>query len=81
MIVTPGVQIAPTIAEAQAGLVVEGESEILASAIAQLLDSSKLRCQLGNNGKRLVNQRYSWPAIAQKLADVYTTIVSGESLL
>ena len=81
VIVTPGVQIAPTIAEAQAGLVVEGESEILASAIAQLLDSSKLRCQLGNNGKRLVNQRYSWPAIAQKLADVYTTIVSGESLL
>jgi glycosyltransferase involved in cell wall biosynthesis len=74
VIVTPGVQIAPEIAEARAGLVVEGEEDALANAIAQLLTSPELRQLLGENGQSLANSRYSWSAIAQSLSTVYQSI-------
>jgi glycosyltransferase involved in cell wall biosynthesis len=78
VIVTPGVQIAPEIAEAKAGLVVEGEVDALANAIAQLLTSAKLRQQLGENGKNLANSRYSWNAIAQNLSCAYDAILAHQ---
>jgi len=80
VIVTPGVQISPEIAEANAGLVVEGEIETLADAIATLLNSPHLRHELGENGKRLVSHRYSWKVIAQNLISVYTAIIEGKPL-
>jgi glycosyltransferase involved in cell wall biosynthesis len=73
-IVTPGVQIAPDIAEANAGLVVEGEVDALVGALQELLASPNRCVELGENGKRLVSRRYSWNAIAQQLASVYTAI-------
>jgi glycosyltransferase involved in cell wall biosynthesis len=78
VIVTPGVQIAPEIAQANAGLVIPGEVDTVADAIAQLLTSSNLRHQLGENGRQLVARRYSWDTIAQSLADVYTSIIENQ---
>lgn len=80
VVITPGVQIAPEIAAAQAGLVVEGEVDALSAAIAQLLTSPDLRHQLGENGRRLASSRYSWEAIAQQLAEAYTAIVQKQPL-
>lgn len=80
VVITPDVQISPEIAAEQAGLVVEGEVEPLANAIAQLLTSPNLRRQLGENGKRLANRRYSWSAIAQNLICVYSAIIKGQPL-
>ena len=81
VVITPDIQIAPEIADAQAGLVVQGEVVPLAAAIAQLLTSPKLRYELSQNAKRLARARYSWKAIAQNLASAYTTIASGIPLL
>jgi glycosyltransferase involved in cell wall biosynthesis len=81
VIVTPGVQIAPDITDALAGLVIEGEVDAFAAAIAQMLTSPALRHQLGENGKRLASRRYSWSAIAQDLISAYSTILAGKSLL
>jgi glycosyltransferase involved in cell wall biosynthesis len=80
VIVTPGVQISPEIAAANAGLVVEGEIDTLADVIATLLTSPHLRRKLGENGKRLVSCQYSWKVIAQNLICVYTAIIEGKSL-
>lgn len=80
VIITPGIQIAEEIAAARAGLVVDGEVKAVAAAIAQLLDSPKLRQQLGRNGRQLVEQRYSWTKIASDLALVYKTILHDRSL-
>lgn len=80
VIVTPGVQIAPDIANANAGLVIEGDIEPLKDAIAQLLTSPELRHQLGENGKRLASDRYSWSAIAQNLTTAYAAIIAGKPL-
>ncbi|NEO43491.1 MAG: glycosyltransferase [Moorea sp. SIO4A3] len=80
VIITPGVQIAPEIAQAKAGLVVEGEVDALSNAIAQLLASPDFRNQLGENGKQLVSSRYSWSAISQNIASVYANIIEGKKL-
>jgi len=73
VIVTPGVQIAPEIAAAKAGLVVDGLAPLV-TALTQLLTAPGLRQQLGANGRQLVTQRYSWQSIAQSLASVYAEI-------
>ncbi|MBF2004235.1 MAG: glycosyltransferase [Chlorogloeopsis fritschii C42_A2020_084] len=75
VIITPGVQIAPEIAKANAGLIIEGEEDILANAIAQLLTSPNLRQKLGENGQSFANSQYSWSAIAQNLSTVYKSIL------
>lgn len=80
VIVTPDVQIAPDIADAEAGLVVEGEVETLKSAIAMLLTSPEQRHQLGENGKRLVSRQYSWKAIAHNLARAYSALIQNQPL-
>jgi glycosyltransferase involved in cell wall biosynthesis len=79
-IITPGIQISPEIAAANAGLVVEGEVEALANAIAHLLTSPQQRQQMGENGKRLVSRRYSWNAIASHLSGVYRSIIDRQIL-
>ncbi len=80
VIVTPGVQIAPEIAAAGAGLIVPGDEEALALAIKLLLTSPKLRQELGDNGKRLSYHHYSWQAIALLLQLVYSSLSQKQSL-
>ncbi len=79
-IVTPGVQIAPDIAEAKAGLIVEGEVDALTEAIAQMIASPNLRRQLGENGQRLVRLRYSWNAIAHNIIAAYQALIERKPL-
>ncbi|MBD1834041.1 glycosyltransferase [Cyanobacteria bacterium FACHB-472] len=80
VIVTPDVQISPEIAAEKAGLVIKGEVEPLAGAIASLLNSPKQRSQLGENGRRLVSRRYSWPCVAQNLASAYSAILKEQPI-
>lgn len=77
VIVTPDVQISPEIEAEEAGLVVEGEVDTVAQAIARLLDFSNYREQLGENGKRLARDAYSWKAIAHKLVSIYTEVIEA----
>ncbi|WP_413171257.1 glycosyltransferase [Anabaena azotica] len=76
VITTPGVQIAPEIEEAEAGIIVEGEIGSLKSAIAHLLKNPQLREQMGQNGRLFALQRYSWQTVAQQLACAYQAIVN-----
>ncbi|WP_335169936.1 glycosyltransferase [Nostoc sp.] len=80
VIITPGIQISPEVAAAQAGLVVEGTLETLGDAIAQLLKSPNLRQQQSENGIQLVKQQYSWEVIAQNLTSVYHAIIERKPL-
>ena len=79
-IVTLDVQIAPEIAAAQAGWVIEGDAATLKQAIAKLLATPEWRYQLGENGRLLARQRYGWPAIAHRLAAIYQTIAKTGTL-
>jgi glycosyltransferase involved in cell wall biosynthesis len=77
VIVTPDVQISPEIAAEQAGLVVKGNVDEMAEAIARLLSSPNERHRLGKNGQQLVSRCYSWSAIAQNLTEVYIKILTA----
>jgi glycosyltransferase involved in cell wall biosynthesis len=78
IITTPGVQIAPEIDEAEAGIIVEGKIGSLKSAIADLLKNPQLREQMGKNGRLVALQRYSWQKVAQQLVSTYQAILNQE---
>lgn len=74
VIITPGVQIAPEIEKAKAGVIIEGEQERLTQALTELLQHPQYRKDLGENARQVVQERYSWSAIAQQLAQTYQEI-------
>jgi glycosyltransferase involved in cell wall biosynthesis len=78
IITTPGVQIAAEIDEAEAGIIVEGEIGSLKTAIADLLKNPQLREQMGENGRLVALQRYSWQTVAQQLVSTYQAILNQE---
>ena len=85
VIVTPGVQLAPEIIAANAGLVVEQDVNALLQGISDLLRSPKLREELGKNGSTWATNRYCPNYIASNLARMYSAIINqadiGESVI
>ena len=75
VIVTAGVQIAPEIATANAGIIIEGETE-LTNAITKLLKSTQLRSQLSKNAIELTKKRYAWSQISRQLSYFYAEIIN-----
>ena len=75
VVVTDGVGIAPDVKEAKAGIVIEKNEEQLAKAILGLLRDEDLRKALGERGKKLVEEKYSWPNIAKKWLAAYNELV------
>lgn len=81
VIVTPGVQLAPEITTANAGLVVEQNVSALFRGISDLLSSPKLRVELGNNGRRWASNRYCCDLIATDLIYVYKALLCKDDSL
>ncbi len=78
VVVTPGVQIAPEIERAKAGLVVSPAPEAWCRALTALLQNPHQRQTLGQNGQNLVQQTYQWGAIAERLATAYHQMGEGQ---
>ncbi|MBV6623070.1 MAG: glycosyltransferase [Rivularia sp. (in: Bacteria)] len=76
VIVTPGVQLAPEIIAANAGLVAKEDVNALKLAISHLLTYPKLRQELGQNGSIWANNHYCWNQIASNLEKVYSAIIN-----
>lgn len=62
-------------AEEAAVLVPPRDSGKLAQAIGRLLDDADMRRRLGEGGRRRVEDRYSWAAVAAKTAAHYETVL------
>ena len=69
----------PEVAENGAGFVVEANDKPVAEAISALLSDSGLRVRMGENGRKLVAERYTWQATAFKIADLYRTLVARKN--
>lgn len=80
VVITPDIQISPAIQKAAAGLIVPGQSSDWVSALSKMLTSSELRQKMGQNGKQLAQEQYSWPQISLKLAQTYQEILSQKPL-
>lgn len=75
VVITEGVGITPDVREAKAGIVIEKNEEQLAKAILGLLRDDDLRKALGERGRKLVEEKYSWPNIAKKWLAAYNELV------
>jgi len=75
VIVTPEVGLAPVVDEAGAGLVAEGNPTSLASAIARLMGDTELRRRMGECGRRIVAERFTWPAVAERMERAYQSAI------
>lgn len=70
--------LAPDVSEHDAGFVVEPNDDVaLTRAISTLLLDGKLRVRMGDNGRKLVKEKYSWRAVAASMADLYRTLVDS----
>lgn len=65
----------PEVAEHGAGFVVKASEKPVAEAISALLSDSPLRVRMGERGRKLVTERYTWQATASKIAELYRTLV------
>ena len=71
VIVTPGVALAPNVAAAGAGLVVEPTVESLAHAIAWAADHPSALVEMGERAWWLARRDLSWEASCEKLEGLY----------
>jgi glycosyltransferase involved in cell wall biosynthesis len=55
-------------------LVTPGQSEQLAGAICRLLDAPQLAATMGQHGRALVEQEYSWDRAAEQTLSVYQEV-------
>ena len=66
----------PEVAEHNAGFVVVAKDEPVTEAISALLSDPGLRARMGENGRKLVTERYTWQAAASKIANLYRSLVA-----
>lgn len=79
VVVTPEVGLAETVAASKAGIVVEGEPKALGRAISELLADGERRKEMGENGRRIAFERYSWRQVADEMASYYRTVISSNA--
>lgn len=79
VVISDQVAIHGEVASAGAGLVVPGEVEPLAGAIARLLREPAARRQAGQAGRRLVRQRFSVETMTARLVELYREVLAERS--
>jgi len=71
VVVTPDVGLARIIGESGAGIVVGGEAKELGTAISALISDPDRRRLMGEAGRKLASERFSWGGIAEQMEEVY----------
>lgn len=76
VVVSNKVDLAPEISDAKAGLVCLPEVESTAQAMKQILEDKALGDRMGDNGRHLVLNKFTWDKIANELLVVMEDILS-----
>lgn len=71
VVVTEEVGLAATVRHAGCGLVVSGDADELASAVAHILRDEAARSAMSAAGPVVVRERFSWEGIAHQAEDLY----------
>jgi glycosyltransferase involved in cell wall biosynthesis len=64
-----------TIVDGFNGLLVENDPRVMAAAIQRLIENPTYACQLGQNGRRLVEERWSLKAAMDRLEDRFRQVL------
>ena len=78
VVITEGCEF-PEVSESGAGFVVEADEARVAEAIGRLLSDAALCEHMGQQGSKLVAERYTWKTSATAMARLYKTLVTGHS--
>ena len=70
----------PEVAEWEAGFVVPTRDEPLTKAISELLSDESLRISMGQCGRRMVEELYTWPIIAKSISGHYREITEKQRI-
>lgn len=75
VIVTPIVGVSKEIKDDKCGLIVPPkDSKALADAIIKILKNRSLAKKMGENGRKLVEKKYSWDNVAKQIEKVYLEV-------
>lgn len=84
VVISDQVNIHAEVASAGAGLVTRCDADEVALALESLLNDADRRNAMGAAGRRLVQERYTWPAIVEALTREYEGVIertkAGKSL-
>ncbi len=81
VLVSDRVDLAPEVAAAGAGKVTPVEAGAVAEALAAMLgDGAGLRA-MGERGRRLVAERFTWPHVGEALERLYAEVTPVRPLL
>lgn len=76
-VVSPAVGLAAAVASAGAGAVVEPAAGPIAAALEPFLESVVLARAAGARGRRLVTQSYTWDAVARRMREMYSEVLTS----
>ena len=76
VVVSPGVQLAPWVAERRFGAVVDRDPAALAEAILGVLGDAELRSRVARSGAEAVVSDFGMPRVAPVLLDMYQSAIS-----
>lgn len=76
VVISNNIGIHHEVTEYGAGLVTSCESGEIVHALSTLLDNESLRREMGENGRRLVGEKFTWEKVAAGLMELYDAILS-----
>jgi len=76
VVISDQVNIHAEVSSAGAGLVTRCDADEVARALEALLSNAERRCTMGEAGRRLVQARYTWPAIVEALTSEYEAVIA-----
>src|SRR5438067_3133314 len=74
VIVTPQVGLSDDVRRAHAGVVADRDPRALGEAIAGLLRDPRLRAEMGERGRHLVEEKFTWPRVAAEMEAHYARL-------
>jgi len=77
VVVSDQVGIHREIQEAAAGVITRCDAREIAMALERLLDDESLRRRMGENGTRLVQERFTWSRVGAELVKLYEGVAAG----
>ncbi len=67
----------PEVAEVQAGRVVSLDATEIAQSLAAVLGDPTVAKGIGQAGRKLVEERFTWPSVAARSLEIYDRLASG----
>ena len=78
VVVSDQVGISPDIQEYGAGVVVGCYPDSVKEGLKKLIRDTELRLKMGQEGRRLIREKFSWGKISEQLVELYEGILAGK---